>query len=132
MKFTLGLDMGVASLGWAVISEGDEFIDSGVRIFPAGVDNFNSGKEKHPNQDRRIARGMRRRIHRKVERKKAIGVALRELGWIPSDEDALHDWHGLDIYHLRHRALIEKISLSELGRIIYHRRFQPGSARVSC
>jgi CRISPR-associated endonuclease Csn1 len=120
MKFTLGLDMGVASLGWAVISEGDEFIDSGVRIFPAGVDNFNSGKEKHPNQDRRIARGMRRRIHRKVERKKAIGVALRELGWIPSDEDALHDWHGLDIYHLRHRALIEKISLSELGRIIYH------------
>ncbi|MDB4415421.1 hypothetical protein N9270_01720, partial [Akkermansiaceae bacterium] len=120
MKYTLGLDMGVASLGWAVISEDDNFIDSGVRIFPAGVDNFNSAKEKHPNQDRRIARGMRRRLHRKVERKKAIGVALKELGWMPTNEDALHEWYGLDIYLLRHRALSEKITLSELGRIIYH------------
>ncbi|MDC0568694.1 type II CRISPR RNA-guided endonuclease Cas9 [Akkermansiaceae bacterium] len=120
MKYTLGLDMGVASLGWAVISEDDNFIDSGVRIFPAGVDNFNSAKEKHPNQDRRIARGMRRRLHRKVERKKAIGVALKELGWMPTNEDALHKWYGLDIYLLRHRALSEKITLSELGRIIYH------------
>lgn len=120
MKYTLGLDMGVASLGWAVVSEEDKFIDSGVRIFPAGLGNFNSAKEKHPNQDRRIARGMRRRLRRKVERKKEIGHALQKLHWMPSNEEPLSAWYGLDVYLLRHRALKEKISLSEFGRIIYH------------
>lgn len=120
MKYTLGLDMGVASLGWAVVSEENEFIDSGVRVFPAALDAFNSTKEKHPNQDRRISRGMRRRIRRKAERKKAVSQALTTLGWKPTEVHALEDWLAIDVYELRHRAINEKITLQELGRIIYH------------
>ncbi|QTN31930.1 type II CRISPR RNA-guided endonuclease Cas9 [Akkermansiaceae bacterium] len=120
MNYTLGLDMGVASLGWSVVSEEDEFIDTGVRVFPAAVDAFNSSKEKHPNQDRRGARGMRRRIRRKAERKKAISEALVSLGWKPAEDEAREEWFALDVYELRHRAILEKISLQELGRIIYH------------
>ena len=120
MNYVLGLDMGVASLGWAVISEDDAFIDTGVRIFPAGLDNFDSGKEKHPNQDRRLARGMRRRIRRKAERKKLVSATLTELAWIPNESTQLAKWHSLDVYELRHRAISEKITLLELGRIILH------------
>ena len=120
MNYTLGLDMGVASLGWAVVSEGERFIDSGVRVFPAAVDAFNSPKEKHPNQDRRESRGMRRRIRRKAERKKAIANALTDLAWKPSSPEALDEWFAMDVYGLRHRAIHERISLPELGRIIYH------------
>ena len=112
--------MGVASLGWACISIDDEEIDSGVRIFPAGLDNFNSAKEKHPNQDRRLARSMRRRIRRKAERKKLIRSILSELGWIPSEPTELKQWEKLDPYDLRHRAIDEKITLPELARIILH------------
>ncbi len=119
-NYTLGLDMGVASIGWAVVSTIDKFIDSGVRVFPAGLDNFNSAKEKHPNIDRRSARGMRRRIRRKAERKALIRTILQDLGWMPKDEPALQSWMNLNVYELRSRAISSKITLEELGRIILH------------
>lgn len=120
--------MGVASIGWAVVSVKDSFLDTGVRVFPAGVDNFNSPKEKHPNQDRRSARGMRRRIRRKAQRKATLKQALQELSWVPTESttDAPNEpseidlWHALPVYELRHRAVREKISLPELGRVILH------------
>ena len=120
LEYTLGLDMGVASLGWSVVSTEKRFIDSGVRIFPAGTDNFNSAKEKHPNVDRREARGMRRRIRRKAERKKLIRGILQELGWMPNDSEKLEGWLNLNVYELRSRAVSEQITLEELGRIILH------------
>lgn len=120
INYTLGVDMGVASIGWAVVSIEEKFIDSGVRIFPAGLDNFNSSKEKHPNQDRRISRGARRRIRRKSERKKLITNILKDLGWMSKKQEELQEWHNLNVYELRSRAISEKISLLELGRIILH------------
>jgi CRISPR-associated endonuclease Csn1 len=119
-NYTLGIDMGVASIGWAMVSIAEQQIDSGVRVFPAGIDNFNSGKEKHANVDRRTARTMRRRIRRKAERKKLISQILTELDWIPKDQVQLEIWRRQDIYGLRHRALTEKITLQELARIILH------------
>lgn len=112
--------MGVASIGWACVSPTDKTIDSGVRIFPAGLDAFNSPKEKHPNIDRRTARGMRRRIRRKAERKILIRNILQELKWMPSGSDQQEKWFNLNVYELRARAIKEKISLPELGRIILH------------
>jgi CRISPR-associated endonuclease Csn1 len=120
MKYRLGLDMGVASIGWAVVSKDDQFVDSGVRIFPAGVDNFNSAKEKHPNIDRREARSMRRRIRRKAQRKQYIKIVMQELGWMPTDPKALEAWHQQNVYELRHRGLGEKLSLQEFGRVLLH------------
>lgn len=112
--------MGVASLGWAAISEEDQFIDSGVRIFPAGIDKFGTGKDTHLNQQRRSARGARRRVTRKAKRKMAIREIFSELGWIPTDSNELQCWERLDVYELRHRALREKVTLLEIARIILH------------
>ena len=122
MKYTLGLDMGVASLGWAVVSEEKKFIDSGVRIFPAGIDKFGTGKDTHLNQERRAARGARRRGHRKAKRKQLIREILAELNWLPSPSDSqeAQAWENFDVYELRSRALQEKVSLLEFGRIILH------------
>ena len=117
-NYTLGLDMGVASIGWAVVSKEDEFLDSGVRIFQAGVANFGTGKDTHLNQERRSARGARRRNSRKANRKKDIRTALSEVGWIPDSPEELDNWNSLDVYDLRSRGLKEKITLKEFGRII--------------
>ena len=120
MNYTLGLDMGVASLGWAVLSEKKQTIDSGVRIFPAGIEKFGPGKDTHLNQERRKARIARRRIMRKAKRKELIRDILRNFGWIPTESGELQDWENLDVYTLRARALREKISLPELARVIFH------------
>ncbi len=46
-SFVLGLDMGTNSLGWALIDTANEFIvDSGVRIFPMGVENLGKGEKE--------------------------------------------------------------------------------------
>ncbi len=112
--------MGVSSLGWAVLSEKDHFIDSGVRIFPAGIDKFGTGKDTHLNQERRKARTARRRISRRAKRKQLIRHILTDLDWIPEDPNELQDWENLDVYQLRSLALTQKISLPEIARIILH------------
>ena len=39
MNYRLGLDIGIASVGWGIVDENDNVIDAGVRIFPeAGKD----------------------------------------------------------------------------------------------
>lgn len=59
MILKLGLDIGVASVGWGIIDENYNIIDSGVRIFPE-----NTAKK---NEDRRSMRSSRRRIRRKSD-----------------------------------------------------------------
>ncbi len=125
MDYTLGIDMGVASIGWAVINEQTKFIRTGSRIFPAGFDAINTGKESNSNDNRRASRGMRRRIRRKANRKLLLRQNLEQLSWVPSskherDDAEVHQWERLDPYELRHKALSEQVSLMELGRIILH------------
>ena len=119
-EYTLGLDLGANSIGWCVLDFKNHFIDSGVRVFPAGLDQFNSGKEEHPNQSRRLNRGIRRSTKRKAKIKKQLRIALRELNWIPKEEKECKVWERLNVYELRNQAIREKIELNELGRILLH------------
>ncbi|GHC65798.1 type II CRISPR RNA-guided endonuclease Cas9 [Roseibacillus persicicus] len=118
-NYTLGLDMGVASLGWACLSIEEKTIDSGVRIFPAGMEKERDAYTSK-NLKRRSKRTARRRGSRKAKRKQLIRQILIELQWIPSEECALQDWENLDPYELRHRAINEKITLPEFARVILH------------
>ncbi len=119
-SYTLGLDMGVASIGWAAVSADEKKIESGVRIFPPGVDKFGTGKDTHLNQKRRQARGARRRQRRKGDRKLLIRKILTGLGWVPNAPEKLHKWEQLDVYMLRAKAVKERVELDELARIILH------------
>ena len=121
IAYTLGLDIGANSIGWAVIDEpATRLLDAGVRVFPAGVDNFDTKKERSKSEDRRIARGMRRQTARRARRKRELKRALVDAGLYPGDavEQALLEC--VDPYDLRRRGLDERLHLHEFGRALMH------------
>lgn len=70
MSYVMGLDIGVASCGWAVVDlEKQRIIDLGIRIFEK-AENQKTGQSL--NEPRRIARGQRRRLQRRANRLKQI------------------------------------------------------------
>jgi CRISPR-associated endonuclease Csn1 len=119
MSYTLGLDVGSNSVGWAAISESDgKLLGMGVRVFPEGVDRDTRGAEHSKNEGRRIARGHRRQIARRARRKSAVRRALREAGfWADATDAAVVT---TDPYTLRAKGLDEKLTLPELGRVLLH------------
>lgn len=121
MASVLGLDLGPNSIGWAIVNDTDNnIIASGVRIFPEGLENFDTAKEKSLNEQRRTARGMRRQIKRRAHRKECLRQALIDAGLWPDDIDSQNKLLQTDPYALRARALEEKITLHELGRVLLH------------
>jgi CRISPR/Cas system Type II protein with McrA/HNH and RuvC-like nuclease domain len=66
-SLTLGLDVGCASVGWALIDEeGNSIVALGVRVFPEGVDRDQQGGEKSKSRGCRDARGMRCQLGRRA------------------------------------------------------------------
>lgn len=124
MGKTLGLDLGPNSIGWALVEDNadgtGQLIDCGVRVFPEGVDAFDTGKEASRNEQRRTARMMRRQIRRRARRKKIVTAALVEAGLLPCDEAERGKVLALDPYPLRARAVAEQLAPFKIGRIIYH------------
>ena len=143
----LGLDLGTNSLGWAVVeNENNEIIDTGVRIFPEGVVAKTLGmgdKEQSKNATRRDKRQMRRQFYRKRLRKIKLLEVLIEQQMCPLSTEDLKRWKNwdrkektdgkvfpsnsqfvewlkLNPYILREKALKDKLTLNELGRIFYH------------
>ncbi len=125
MKKILGLDLGVASIGWAFIKEDEkksEILGMGVRIIPLNPDErdeFNSGNAISKNAKRRMKRGMRRNIYRRTLRKTLLRNALKEVGIDPG-KALFEELSKMNLWELRARAAQEQISLEELGRVLYH------------
>ena len=131
-KKLLGLDLGANSIGWSLIEipvfseemhssearnfEEGKIIRSGVRIFPAGKENFESAKEKSLTEDRRKSRGMRRRTRRIYERKTKLKKILEQHGLWPGGLEQ----NTNDPLELRARGIDEKLTLGELGQALYH------------
>ncbi|MBA4276662.1 MAG: type II CRISPR RNA-guided endonuclease Cas9 [Flavobacterium sp.] len=136
MAKILGLDLGTNSIGWALIDDKlNKIIGMGSRIFPVGVDNLGDGEgELSKNASRTGARGTRRQFFRRRLRKRVLLKELASLNMCPlSNEDfenwkttkkfptqELASWFALNPYELRHRALNEKLSFEEIGRVFYH------------
>lgn len=122
VTYRLGLDVGTNSIGFALIElDKNDFplqpLHLGVRIFSDGRD---PQKGTSLAVDRRIARGMRRRRDRLVLRKQYLMDLLIEKGLMPQDKSEREGLRDLDPYHLRVKALDEKLTLHELGRTIFH------------
>ncbi|MGL5640553.1 MAG: type II CRISPR RNA-guided endonuclease Cas9, partial [Mycoplasmoidaceae bacterium] len=64
-KINIGLDIGITSVGWAIVDENYKILDAGVRLF----DDVLDGKGKLKNVKRREARSLRRQIRRTRNRK---------------------------------------------------------------
>lgn len=131
-KRVLGLDLGTSAVGWCLIEENqstpaslpqgsalERIVDMGVRVFPEGVDR--SRGEKSLNQDRRLARSMRRQTYRRERRKTRLLHRLIEAGLLPDNAAAREKlWQQHNPYRLRAEALVRPLSPHELGRAIYH------------
>lgn len=128
MGKTLGLDLGPNSIGWALIDTDDAgdaigLGGCGVRVFPEGVDNFDTKKERSRNEDRRAARGMRRQVQRRSERKAILRQALITGGLFPAAVEEQKRLLNVDPYPLRARGVdpdAESLTPHEIGRVILH------------
>ena len=137
MTKILGLDLGTNSIGWAVVDDTkNTILGIGSRIFPMGVENLGEGegREISKNAGRTGARGVRRQFFRRRLRKKVLLKALSENKMCPIVEADFEDWKktkefpshklanwfALNPYELRQKAVNEKLSLEEIGRILYH------------
>lgn len=120
-RYRLGLDLGTSSLGWCCLdisnNEDRKILDMGVRIFPDG----RTDKEKTPLcVSRREARGSRTRLRRFKMRQSKLIEDLQKIGLLPVDKNLFKDLEQANPYELRARAVKEKLSLFELGRVIFH------------
>ncbi len=124
-KKILGLDLGVTSIGWAIISEEEEkkrsILGLGSRIIPLSTDDkdeFSTGNAISKNQKRTIKRTQRKGYDRYQLRRSYLTKFLIENNMMP--DKSLMELTSLQLYGLRNKALKEKIELKELGRIFYH------------
>jgi CRISPR-associated endonuclease Csn1 len=121
-SYTLGLDIGSNSIGWALIEtkKKPSIVGIGVRVFPEGVDRDTKGLEKSKNATRREARGARRTHQRRNLRKEQLLKTLQKVGFLPTGESELRSVFHTNPYGLRKKGLDEKLERYEFGRVLYH------------
>ncbi len=140
----LGIDLGIASCGWAVVEpegEARRIIGAGVRCFDAPLVD-KTGEPK--SAVRRTARGQRRVIRRRRQRMHNVRAILHRFGILSGvGSDALReamrraqlrgDGHALSPWRLRamaHDRLLDDDELSiVVGHIARHRGFRSNSKR---
>ena len=118
---TFGLDIGIASVGWAVLGE-KRIIDLGVRCF----DKAETAKEGESlNLARRMARLLRRRLRRRAWRLTKLARLLKREGLIADAnlfKNAIEKNSPVpkSSWQLRVDALDRQLSADEWARVIYH------------
>ncbi len=149
-KLVLGLDIGAASVGWALVEERSGQLVTlrgmGVRAFPAGVEGgdasaITAGRDVSSAVKRREVRSRRRLLARRRHRLTKLALILQEAKLLPPGEvgsgDALVKYFAaldrdlfpeearkenphLLLYGLRARALDDELTAHQFGRALYH------------
>lgn len=129
-KINIGLDIGIASVGWSIIDEDQNIIKLGVRLFNDVADPQDGSLL---NEKRRSARSLRRRLTRIKTRKEAFkkfiiaNSAVIQNNWVVN-KDNYESLINIDItkfgvqnpIELKVKALHEKISKEALVYILFH------------
>ena len=124
MKKVLGLDLGSASIGWALVNEDEknkktQILGLGSRIIPyEGTEgkDFAKGTGESRNSQRTKARTARKGYDRYQLRRKHLTQILFKHGMLPNDE--LKSMAKMQLWKLRKNAVENPITLQELGRIL--------------
>mgnify|MGYP001624587908 FL=1 len=109
LQYILGLDIGIESVGWAVIRCAPTYRieDAGVRLF--ATTDQKQGKS-NTNQDRRIFRAARRLVRRRSHRKAMVKRHLERIGLLrPGEVEAFFEEGGHDLLRLRVKGLDERL-----------------------
>lgn len=124
-KKILGLDLGVGSIGWALIETEDEqpkqIVGMGSRIVPISKDDndqFTKGQAISKNADRTARRTTRKGYDRYQLRRALLTQVLRQNGMLPERMDE----NVIDLWKLRSDAATEghQLTLPQIGRVLYH------------
>ena len=121
-KYSLGLDIGTSSIGWAVLDlDKGRIHDLGVRIFERPEDPQNGDSLAKPRRD---ARSARRRLKRRRQRLNHLKQFFIDQNILTKDQveevlDYRSDLNKLDVYELRSKALAEELSPEELLKVLY-------------
>lgn len=128
MKKVLGLDLGVGSIGWALVNVDEthapvNLLGMGSRIVPLTTDDakeFTQGNAASKNQKRTQKRTARKGYDRYQLRRQQLTDKLRSLGMLP--DERLIKLPVLELWELRANAATPsyKLSLPEIGRVLYH------------
>lgn len=123
MKYRIGLDIGIGSVGWAVVSDKEDghparIEDFGTRIFESGEKD--KGKATIC-QDRRLARGVRRLERRRAHRKELLLNHFQNIGLV---NNTFHDEYAeikdKDVYVLKVKGIDEKLTPAEIYKCLVH------------
>jgi len=123
LKYAIGLDVGIASIGYAIVELNEK--DLPCRILRLGTRIFESAENPKDGSSlalpRREARSMRRRLRRRRHRKERVRNLIVASGLLTSEQlSRLYDGKLPDIYQLRTEALDRELSCEELARILIH------------
>ncbi len=112
INYRLGLDIGIASVGWGIVDEKDNIVDAGVRLFPE------AGKDVKTS-DRRTKRCARRLLRRRGHRNERVRKLLFEHKLIDNVD---YDFYTNEItpYEIRVKGIKEKLSDRELAICLLH------------
>lgn len=122
MKRILGLDLGSASIGWALIEENDNrtsIVGLGSRIIPyEGTEgkDFAKGTGESRNSLRTKARTARKGYDRYQLRRKYLVDALVKANMFP--DETMKNLPKIELWDLRNKAVHSQITLKELGRLL--------------
>lgn len=92
VPYTLGVDLGSSSIGWALVGLNSEakpvgLLKAGVRVFDPGVAgtelDIQKGKDGSKAADRRATRLQRRQLRRRAARKRDLFEVLQQNGLLP-------------------------------------------------
>ena len=122
-SLTFGFDIGIASVGWAVLNQ-TRIVDVGIRCFDAAEDP----KERISlNQARRAARTSRNRHSQRRSRLRRLSQLFVDVGLVSTGtatalfaETHVRGAPLKDIWALRAEALGRTLSGGELARVLHH------------
>ena len=123
MSYAIGLDCGIASVGYAVMDLDEKgnpkrIIRLGSRIFPSAEHPKDGSSLALP---RREARSTRRRLRRHKHRLERIRYMIVDEGILSQEQlDVLYSEPVSDIYMLRVDALDRPLTNEEFARVLIH------------
>jgi len=123
-KYILGLDLGISSVGYALVKEksgnnSNELIKMGVRIVNADPDfhgKFEKGQAASKNASRRQKRQIRRGYQRYLLKKNQLINLLEDYRLMPGFA-LMYERSKLELLEMRAKAATEQVTLEEFGRI---------------
>lgn len=132
-KKIFGFDLGIASIGWAVIDHSDENFDPetgeiiegkvvgcGVRCFPVAENPKDGSSLAAPRREKRLLRRITRRKARRMLGIKRLFVAKGLVASTTELEALYAEQTGGDVWNLRAEALRRPLSKEELLRVLTH------------